>query len=829
MGLGTSGVAVAAPAPPQTRTVTGIVQEVVREHPHEDPRGDRPEDTQKILRVGNEIVALTPDALPTADNGDTVRATLAGAEDGEHRVLSSREVAAAAEATDPTVHDVHIAIVTPSGIAADPGLTVAAVAAKVNAASSYWSSQTNGQVKLRVAGSLSPYSSTLSCANGTEAIWNEVLGKLSVPANAAHHLLVVVPAGAQGRCDYGYGSIGTWRNYPGLTFISDLNQSIIAHELGHNLGLQHAGALHCTTSDAVYGTAGWPGTCAHEEYGDLLDVMGYSGETYGEGSLNAVNLDRMGFLPGAVQRITAQGTSTVRIAPLSAAPAGVRAVKVTDPAGAVYYVEYRTNSGLDTVAARNGRRPSIGVRVLRQNPGRKDSSSELLDATPTGTGRDYQNSLAVGATFTSAAGLVRVKVDSADTGGATLTIVNGTPSAPVVPASALLSGLPAAAVVGETVTATVTVRSADGRPVPNTEAGLQFAAAGTTAFTTLATVRTGPDGVASVPVAVTGPGTYRYVTTATTTASAVVGNAVTVAAKAPPAAIVLDGLPGAAVVGSTVTARATVTDASGLPVAGWDATLQFAPAGTDSYTTVATVRTGADGVAARSLVVGSAPGTYRYVTAAIGSAPAVTGNAITVVTRNVPARAALGGLPARADVGAAVTATVTVTNAAGAPVPGWGVVLQRQLRGSAAYTTVQTQATGSTGVASFRLTHGTAAAYRYVTAATPDAPEVSSNVVTVLSQAAVSLRRPASSVKRNRATTLTGSVSVVPSAVAYVQVRQGSGAWKDLRRATVRGSAITAPVTFSRTGKYAVRFRLATDTGARYVGAYSAAYWITAS
>jgi hypothetical protein len=823
VGPGLSGVAAAAPAPVPTRTVTGIVQEVVREDPH----GTHDGETEKVLWVGDDIVALAPDALPSSDSGDTVRATLTAAADGGYRVLASREVAAAAEAADPSMRNVYVAVVTPAGVAADSGLTVAAVTAQVKNASSYWSAQTNGNVKFRVAGSLAPYSSTLTCGRGTDAFWTEALGKLAVPAGAGNHLLVVVPAAAQNAgCAYGYGSIGTWRGKPGLTFISDLNQSIVAHELGHNLGLGHSGALHCATVDATYGPAGWPTTCAQDQYGDLFDVMGYSGAGFGEGSLNAANLDRMGYLPDAVRKITAEGTTTVRIAPLSADATSVRAVKIVERTGQVYYVETRTSAGRDALATRSA---ALGVRVLRKNPGGNGVSSFVLDGTPTGTRTDYQNTFAVGATFTSAAGLVRVRVDAADATGATLTIVNGTPSAPVVPASVVLSGLPGAAVDGATVTAKMTVRNTAGTPVPNWEGALQFTPAGGAGVTTLRSVRTGADGVASAAVVTTGPGTYRYVTAATADAPAVTSNAVTVAGQAPPAAVTLAGLPGTADVGSTVTATATVTGADGLPVAGWGTDLQFAPAGSETYTTVATTRTGPDGVAAYDLVVGGTTGTYRYVTAAVGSAPAVTGDPVLVVTRNLPADVTLSGLPARATVGATVTAKVAVTNPAGAPVPNWSVRLQRQVRGSAGYATVQTVTTGATGTATVRLSHGLGAGYRYVTAATPDAPAVTSNAVAVSAQAAVSLRRPATAVTRNRAAAVTGSVSAVPTPVVYVQVRRGAGAWSDLRRATVAGTAVTGTIRFAAAGTYQVRFRLAGDSASRYVGGYSTAYPVRAT
>jgi hypothetical protein len=626
-----AGVAVAAPAE-ATTTVSGVVQELVVEDPH----GDRHGEVRKVLRVGTSIVELAPDSLPTAANGDKVTARLARAAGGAQRVLSARTIAAAAaEPADPAVHDVHVAMVAPAGIAPDPAVTADSVTAALVRASDYWAGQTAGAVRFRVAGVLPWYTSAHSCADGVESMWEEALGKITIPPASDQHLLIVAPAQAAGQgCGYGLGSVGTWPGYPGVAFGADVNQSLFAHELGHNLGLHHSGALHCDGQDARFTRdAGnrvvWPASCHREEYGDLLDVMGYSGERYGEGNLNAVHMDQMGNTPSAVQTITTDGTHTVRLAPLSADVASLRAVKIVDGEGSAYYVEYRTGSGRDTVAPSIG--AALGVRVLRQDPARTISSALVLDATPTGPSRsngswfehDYDNSLAAGRTFTSAAGTVTVTVDSADAAGAALTIVRGE--------------------------------------------------------------------VPSVPAAVT-----------------------------------------------------------------------------------------------------------------------------------------LSGLPRRVPVGAAVTAYATVRNAVGTPVPGWAVHLQSLPGGVTAYRTVRTVTTDARGIASFRFRHTLGATYRYVAAAGAGTPATASNRVTVSAQALVSLRRPASAIRRNGSVATAGAVSAVPGAVVYVQTRYGLGAWVSVARAAVRGTAVKGSVRLTRRGSYQVRYYVRGGSGARYLGAYSTVYTVRA-
>lgn len=95
------------------------------------------------------------------------------------------------------------------------------------------------------------------------------------------------------------------------------SNSVLAHELGHNLGMQHASTL---TS----------------EYGDGSDVMG-SGLCHP----NAPHKVQMGWVPsGRVLSPTASGTYTVSL--LETAGGGIQAIRIPAPDGGLpYYVSFR--------------------------------------------------------------------------------------------------------------------------------------------------------------------------------------------------------------------------------------------------------------------------------------------------------------------------------------------------------------------------------------------------------------------------------------------------------------------------------------------------------
>lgn len=293
----------------------------------------------------------------------------------------TRETSAA---ISPVAHTIDVVVAT---LPSDPGNIVSSDAdleTLVSRLSTYWNSQSDGQVaSFTITDSVQRIVTENAC--DAEMVWEEVAATLfDEPIDAwwlspARHLLVVVPE----ECGEGsgLGSVGsgleggvTWAAYSSATF-----ELTVAHELGHNLTLRHSNAMECDEVDA----------CSDREYYDFYDVMGGGLSVGGRGNdqlpaLNVTQKKRIDGLSGtdlvtvSLSPSSSVDSTTFTLYPASAA-SGLRGLEVLDPnTGDVYYVEYRSGTGIDagSIYARGiavGYAP--GLRVLRI---RGDDSSAAL-------------------------------------------------------------------------------------------------------------------------------------------------------------------------------------------------------------------------------------------------------------------------------------------------------------------------------------------------------------------------------------------------------------------------------------------------------------------
>jgi hypothetical protein len=141
------------------------------------------------------------------------------------------------------------------------------------------------------------------------------------------HNVYVLPR--ESSCSVGVGSVG---GDPGRVWIERCDlMDAFAHELGHNLGMNHAS----TPTDA---------------YGDTSDIMGYAG--VGLRQIDAPHQEQMGWR-SARQIVTLTSGGTYDIAPLELSDTQALApqiLKIAKPdTGEYYYLSYRRPLGFDGI------------------------------------------------------------------------------------------------------------------------------------------------------------------------------------------------------------------------------------------------------------------------------------------------------------------------------------------------------------------------------------------------------------------------------------------------------------------------------------------------
>ena len=159
---------------------------------------------------------------------------------------------------------------------------------------------------------------------------------------------------------------------------------LIAHEGGHNLGLQHASALDF--GSIPLGDFNSPGE--HFEYGDLYSTMGL--DTYSLGHYSARHKLQLGWLTNETEVKTVETPGSFVIRPLGSKELGLKAIRVRRAAGEQdwLWVQYRQPLGPFETGLGYGESYE-GAQIHYENPQNADGSASphrgktyLLDFKP---------------------------------------------------------------------------------------------------------------------------------------------------------------------------------------------------------------------------------------------------------------------------------------------------------------------------------------------------------------------------------------------------------------------------------------------------------------
>jgi hypothetical protein len=450
-------------------------------------------------------------------------------------------------ATGVTNHPVYVSLTTVTAATSDDSPTPpddASIRAAVTQLHDYWWEESGHTVNVTLAGIETRSLDQASCVPATvlNTVHTSAFGGRFAQyawAGTDEHLIVL----SRETCGTTATAFGTVGGDGGEVFSSygagtALGVPVLLHEFGHNLGFGHAGAGMCRSTTSFDGAASdyryatstdTPAACPVLEYGDFLDIMGYSVSS-ARPHLSSVQRVRAGYLKDVTTVSGAGTTRQVVVASLDGTTAG-RALKVVDPvSGQDYYVEYRTATGTDATSVEFGGRAAScalvasgftrcaltsdkttgSVRVLRPLTlsGSTVSTVALavgLDAKRDPSRRDTH--LDAGESFTSANGGFTVSVRSMTPSGGAVLDVSLAGTSAKVPASAPAPTLTAPAPATTTSRLTVDrTRQTYGSGSPITAVTQVVASDGTTPTGTV-TLRDGTSVVGTAKVGTDGRAT----------------------------------------------------------------------------------------------------------------------------------------------------------------------------------------------------------------------------------------------------------------------------------------------------------------------------------
>lgn len=434
----------------ETTTVEGVLREVVVEHaPGDRDHSEGDEDEARTLLVTSDgrHLPVELDLGDTRVSGAEAVAelvdgpTLDAALDGE----AARPVPVA-EATfeDAEVrsagvtHRTYVAIVENTGAMQ----STATIEARVDAGLAWWTAESGASFvrsrTVRYSSSLTGGSTSPRCGlSSPQALWNEAAARfpdVDFGAAGVHLLVVVDDAGCSGT---GIGTLGDGIDDGGaVTMTEDASvfTATVAHEIGHNVGLEHA-------------------NLEAAEYWDLYSPMGLAVQGSHPPALDSEYRDQLGLDVTGEVEVVPPGAAVTRTLAARGSTSGLRGLEVRSGTTS-HWVEWRPGSGRDAQAYYPEELGGTYVSSTRTYPPgvtvstRATGSTGTTSLRPRTSGGVSYGAWAVGQTYTS--GTLTVRVDAVTADGATVSVSNGAVLPEVVASTPTISGT---AAVGRTLTA----------------------------------------------------------------------------------------------------------------------------------------------------------------------------------------------------------------------------------------------------------------------------------------------------------------------------------------------------------------------------------------